>query len=157
MELIHKSLIDLRKLIYELRPEVLDQLGLVAALRSYIKSRLQTEDIKVQLSLNEMQNQLTPEVETILFRVVQEAINNIIRHSRATMVEIKMEIKDSMVIATVKDNGIGFNVEAKLTNMESFGLLGIRERVAIAGGSLSIESQVGHGSCLKVSIPLNGV
>jgi signal transduction histidine kinase len=152
-----RTLTDLRKLIYELRPEVLDQLGLVAALRSYIKSRLQTEDIKVQLNLNDMQNQLTLEVETILFRVVQEAINNILRHSRATIVEIEMEIEDSMVIATVKDNGIGFNVEAKLTNIESFGLLGIRERVAIVGGGLSIESKAGYGSCLKVSIPLNGV
>jgi len=151
-----RTLIDLRKLIYELRPEVLDQLGLVAALRSYIKSRLQSEDIEVQLNLNEMQNQLTPEVETILFRVVQEAINNIVRHSRATIVEIKMEIVDSVVVATVKDNGIGFNVGAKLANIESFGLLGIRERVAFVGGGLSIESKVGHGSCLKVSIPLNG-
>ena len=72
------------------------------------------------------------------------------------MVEIKIEIEDSRVITTVKDNGIGFNVEAKLTNIESFGLLGIRERVALAGGGLSTESEVGHGSCLKVSIPLNG-
>ncbi len=152
-----RSLIDLRKLIYELRPEVLDQLGLVAALRSYIRSRLQTEDIKVRLHLDEMQNQLSAEIETILFRVIQEAINNIIRHSRATMVEINMKIEDSMVLATVKDNGIGFNVEAKLTNTESFGLLGIRERVALVGGGLSIESQVGRGSCLKVSIPLSGV
>ena len=152
-----QTLTDLRKLIYELRPEVLDQLGLVAALRSYIKSRLQTEDIEVHLDLNEMQGKLTPEIEIVLFRVVQEAINNIIRHSRATAVEIKIVVEDSMIIATVKDNGIGFNVEAKLANIESFGLLGIRERVVFVGGGLSIESEVGRGTCIRVRIPLKGV
>lgn len=154
--LAEQTLTDLRKLIYELRPEVLDHLGLVAALRSYAKNRLQTENIEVQLHFLNIRDRLSPEVETTLFRIIQEAITNIIRHSRTTMVDITIEVEGSTASATIKDNGIGFDVETTLTDIKSFGLRGIRERATAVGGELKIESEVGHGTCLKVSIPLNG-
>ncbi len=152
-----QTLADLRKLIYDLRPEVLDQLGLVPALRSYIKSHLEAENIQVQLNFLGLKDRLSPQVEITLFRVIQEAITNIVRHSGALKVNIQVMAKNSVVTTTIEDNGRGFDVEAALQAPESWGLRGIRERVAIVGGKLSIESEVGKGTCLQFQIPLGGV
>ncbi len=155
--LAEQTLAELRKLIHELRPEVLDELGLVPALRSYIKSRLQAENIKAKLNLPELKDRLPPEVEITLFRVIQEAITNILRHSGASMVEVKLAIKNSTIIATVIDNGTGFDVEAAFEAPESWGLRGIRERVTVVGGELNMESKAGYGTRLEVKIPLGSV
>lgn len=153
--LAEQTLADLRRMIHELRPEVLDQLGLVPALRSYVKSRLEAEKIKVQLQLPQLDERLAPLVEITLFRVIQEAITNISRHSGASLVNIEVVMKDSTVIATIKDNGRGFDVEAAFKAPESWGLRGIRERVAVIGGELSIESSSEHGTRLQVRLPLD--
>jgi len=154
--LASRALVDLRKMIYDLRPEVLDQLGLVPALRSYVKSHLETKDIKAEFRFLGLKNRLSPQVEVTLFRVIQEAITNIIRHSGASMVNIQVEASKSGVTATVEDNGTGFDVESVLQATESWGLRGIRERVAILGGDLIIESGVQQGTRLQVQIPLKG-
>lgn len=153
--LAEQTLADLRRMIHELRPEVLDQLGLVPALRSYVKSRLEAEKIKVQLQLPQLDERLAPLVEITLFRVIQEAITNISRHSGASLVNIEVVMKDSTVIATIKDNGRGFDVEAAFKAPESWGLRGIRERVAVIGGELSIESSSEHGTRLQVRLPVD--
>ncbi len=155
--LAEQTLAELRKLIHELRPEVLDELGLVPALRSYIKSRLQAESIKFQLNLPQLKDRLPPEVEITLFRVIQEAITNILRHSGASMVEVELAMKGSTIIATVIDNGSGFDVQAAFEAPDSWGLQGIRERVTLVGGELSLESKAGYGTRLEVRIPLGGV
>ncbi len=155
--LVEQTLTELRKVIYELRPEVLDTLGLVPALRSYIKSRLQAKNIKVQLHFLELKDRLLPEVEITLFRVIQEAITNILRHSGASMVEVRLAIKNSTIIATVADNGTGFDVEAAFEAPDSWGLRGIRERLTVVGGELDIESKAGYGTRIEVRIPLGGV
>lgn len=146
----------LRKLIYELRPEVLDELGLVAAIRSYVKNRIQVENMKVNLTFRKLHERLPPAIETTLFRVIQEAITNITRHSHATVLDIEIEAKDSAIIGTIKDDGIGFDVEMALASGKSFGLRGMRERVVIVGGELEIESKVGQGTRLIIHLPLNG-
>lgn len=149
-----QTLEDLRKLIYDLRPEVLDQLGLVPALRSYVKSRLEAENIKTKLHFAGLGDRLSPQIETTLFRIVQEAITNIIRHSGASNVSIEVKRTDSQVSATIVDNGKGFDVEAALKATESWGLRGIRERVAVVGGELSVESGDGQGTRIMFQIPL---
>jgi signal transduction histidine kinase len=151
-----QTLSDLRKLINELRPEVLDQLGLVAALRSYIKTRLQTENTEVRTNFPNLRERLSPELETTLFRVIQEAITNIIRHSHATLVDIKIEVDHSTATASIEDNGIGFDADRALADITSIGLRGIRERVAIVGGELNIEAKSGYGTRLEIRLPLNG-
>jgi signal transduction histidine kinase len=153
--LAEQTLADLRRMIYELRPEVLDQLGLVPALRSYVKSRLEAENMKVQLHFPQLNDRLAPLVEITLFRVIQEATTNISRHSGASVVNIEVVMKDSTVIATIEDNGKGFDVEAAFKAPESWGLRGIRERVAVIGGELNIESQIEHGTRLQVRLPLD--
>jgi signal transduction histidine kinase len=152
-----QTLAELRKLIYDLRPEVLDQLGLVPALRSYIKRRLDTEKIKLQLNFSGVRERLSPQVETTLFRIIQEAVTNIVRHAEASVVKIEVAAKNSMVMAIIEDNGKGFDVEAAFESPESWGLRGMRERVTIVGGELSIKSRAGGGTRLKLQIPLENV
>ncbi len=148
------TLAELRKLINDLRPEVLDQLGLVPALRSYAKSRLDSENIKARLRFEGLEGRLNPQIETTLFRVIQEASTNIVRHSKATTVDIEIARSDSMVTTTIVDNGEGFDVEAAFNAPMSWGLRGIRERVAVVGGKLSIESAEGKGTRIEFTIPL---
>ena len=152
-----QALTDLRKLIYELRPEVLDQLGLVPALRSYVKNRLESENIEVRFSFDKLEDRLPTEVEVTLFRVIQEAVTNILRHSSASIVELQIVVKSSAVIASIRDNGQGFDVKSTLDNTESWGLRGIQERVAIARGTISISSTKGEGTFLQIKIPLGSM
>ncbi len=151
-----QTLAELRKLIYDLRPEVLDQLGLAPALRSYVKSRLEAKDIKVRFSFSGLEDRLPSRMEITLFRIIQEATTNIVRHSGASMVNIKVAATDSRVTATIEDDGEGFDVEAALQASESWGLRGIRERVGVVGGQLTIESEPGQGTRIRFQIPLEG-
>ena len=151
-----QTLAELRKLIDDLRPEVLDQLGLAPALRSYVKSHLEAKDIKVQLSLSGLKDRLPSRMEITLFRIIQEAITNVVRHSGASMVNIQVAVTNSLVTATIEDNGRGFDVEAALQASESWGLHGIRERVSVVGGQLSIESEPGQGTRIRFQIHLEG-
>jgi signal transduction histidine kinase len=152
--LTEQTLDELRKLIYDLRPEVLDQLGLIPALRSYAKSRLEAENIKTTFHFEGLKERLSPQVETTLFRIIQEAVTNIIRHASASNVSVDVVRKYSFVAATIIDDGKGFDVEAALEAPESWGLRGIRERVAVVGGDLSIESKPLQGTRIRFEIPL---
>ncbi|MEE9399596.1 MAG: histidine kinase [Dehalococcoidales bacterium] len=152
-----QTLAELRKLIYDLRPEVLDHLGLVPALRSYIKSRLEDKNIKVRLSVSGLKGRLPSRIEVTLFRIIQETTTNVIRHSSASTVNIQVAIINSLVTVTIEDDGKGFDVEAVLQASESWGLRGIRERIAVVGGQLNIESESGQGTRIQFKIPLEGV
>ncbi|MEE8412973.1 MAG: histidine kinase [Dehalococcoidales bacterium] len=151
-----QTLTELRKLIYDLRPEVLDQLGLAPALRSYVKSRLEATDIEVRFSFSGLEDRLPSRMELTLFRIIQEATTNVVRHSGASMVNIKVSATNSRVTATIEDDGSGFDVEAALQAPESWGLRGIRERVGAVGGQLSIKSKPGQGTRIRFQIPLEG-
>ena len=151
-----QTLAELRKLIYDLRPEVLDQLGLAPALRSYVKSRLEAQDIKVRLRLSGLEDRLPSRLEITLFRIIQESITNVVRHSGASVVNIQVAVTDSLVTATIEDDGQGFDVETALQASESWGLRGIRERVSLVNGQLSIESKPGQGTRIRFQIPLGG-
>jgi len=96
---------------------------------------------------------LTPEIETTLYRVVQEALTNVARHAQATRVSVVLEWRREVVLF-VEDNGAGFDTEAALASTERLGLRGMRERLALAGGTLVIESEPGKGTTLIVRIPL---
>ncbi len=149
-----QTLGELRKVIYDLRPEVLDQLGLVPAIRSYVKSHLEARNTKVSLSFQGIKGRLQQNTETTLFRVIQEAITNVIRYAEATSVKIHITVRNSVVIASVEDDGKGFDVEAAFKKAGSWGLRGLSERAATVGGKLSIESHPGEGTRVKFEIPL---
>lgn len=152
-----RTLEDMRRLILGLRPSVLDDLGLVAAIRAYAQDRLQASEVSVHLETSGIQRRLSPSVETALFRIFQEAVHNIARHAEARNAKIWLEVKDNKVVITVEDDGKGFDVDAifKSSKVQSLGLLGIRERVELLGGTFNIKSEVGRGTCLTVEIPLD--
>jgi signal transduction histidine kinase len=153
--LAEQALTEIRNLIHELRPEVLDQLGLVQAIRSYARSRLEVQGIQVRFSVIGLDERLSRRMEIALFRIVQEAITNIARHAGASLVNIELERRDSQVFVRVEDNGRGFEVPAALNyGSGTWGLKGIRERAIILGGEANIDSGTGKGTRLIAVIPL---
>ena len=152
--LTSQTLAELRKLIYDLRPEVLDQLGLAPALRSYVKGRLEANDIKVRFSFSGLEDRLPSRMEITVFRIVQEATTNVVRHSGSSNVNIKVAATNLEVTATIEDDGAGFDVEAAFQAPDSWGLRGIRERVGVVGGKLKIKSEPGKGTKIRFQIPL---
>lgn len=155
---IGDALDNLRRLIQDLRPDVLDQLGLLPAIRSLVSTRLTEQGIKTSVSFNgvEESEELPSAVQTVLFRVIQEAINNVLRHANATAVEVDLTRNDGHLSAVVVDNGSGFEVTDVLAQDDSWGLKGMKERVGMAGGELNIESGPGVGTRVSITIPVQG-
>jgi signal transduction histidine kinase len=146
---------QLRRLSHELRPTILDDLGLVPALQFLtdgISRRMQLS-IRIQSSL---QSRYDPNVETVLYRIVQEALTNVAKHAHAKNVEIQLTNVNKNLHCEVHDDGVGFDVPSVLSCKErrGLGLLGIRERLMAVGGTLQIDSRVGQGTELLVNIPV---
>jgi signal transduction histidine kinase len=153
-DLTERTILEMRRLIAALSPAVLEQLGLGAALRQLVNrfQRLQTCRVKLQLS---KMGVLPQQLEIISYRLVQECFNNIGKHSSATNVNISLASADGRLRLIVEDNGIGFNVQEALAKRESFGLSGMRERVALLGGEFYVESRMeGTKKGTKISIEL---
>ncbi len=154
-----RALTEMRQMILDLRPSALDDLGLVAAVQWYAKTRLEADGVRVNLKIDGSQRRLPATVETALFRIAQEALNNVLKHANARSANIFLRFADSSVAITVEDDGQGFDVSslaARKDLSQGLGLLGMRERAALLGGKASIESQPGRGSRVSVEIPLEG-
>ena len=125
-------------------------------MRWYIKRYAKRVDIKTEFKVNGLEDRLAPEVETTLYRVIQEALTNVARHAQAKKVRLHLQQKKSSVVALIQDDGQGFDV-AKILDREDLpggtGLLGIRERVTLLGGKFNVRSQPGQGTQLAVEIP----
>lgn len=157
-----RTLEEIRRLTYDLRPSILDDLGLVPAIRWYLKNRLATEGLQVNLEVApEAENvRLSEDKEITLFRVVQEALTNVRKHSRATEVTVRIWLSGGRLHAQVTDNGVGFDPEEALhadARGRGLGLMGMRERIGLVrGASLRIESAPGRGSRVEVEVPTDG-
>lgn len=152
-----RALTGMRQMILDLRPSALDDLGLVAAVQWYANTRLEQVGAKVHLNMDGSRRRLAASMETALFRIAQEAINNVAKHSSATTVNIGLRFTDSAVSLTVEDDGNGFDAMAVARDQNSgggLGLLGMKERAALLGGHAAIESQPGRGTRIAVDIPL---
>ena len=158
-ELAMRTLKDLRQTAYDLRPTMLDDLGLAPAIRWYARSRLEEAGVHVRLDIaNEAANRLPPQLETTLYRIAQEAITNIVRHAGATIVTIQLARENGQICLRIEDDGRGFDVAQtprQAVRLQHFGLLGMRERAELVGGTVTLSSQPGHGTCLEVSLPLD--
>src|SRR3989338_5321091 len=146
---------QLRSLAHELHPTILDDLGLLPAIQS-LAQRF-SKRTGMDIALDEVPKQRFPlRIETALYRIVQEALNNVTKHAQATTVRVQIQQEDGIVRCLVLDNGIGFDAPTVLsrTGAESLGLVGIRERVEILKGKLQIQSAPGQGTQLCVTIPL---
>jgi len=153
-EIVHQSLKEVRKIIYDLRPSALDDLGLIPALNRFIKTFKEDTGILVDFVILSEYNRLSPEIEITCFRVVQEALTNIKKHAEAKKVSIKFEFGNQFISIIIRDDGIGFD---KNLYEGGYGILGMKERVEILKGKFEISSFIGKGTQIYVSIPLRGV
>ncbi len=147
---------DLRAMIADLRPAQLDDLGLVPALRDMAEHIAARSGMRVEVNASEPRRRLRAQVETILYRLAQEALNNAARHSRATHVSITLRFTQSDVMLEIQDDGVGFSPEAIIKTQaprRAWGLLGMQERVMLVGGTLDIQSAPGKGTRLVAHIP----
>lgn len=150
---------EIHKLIYELRPTLLDDLGLVAATRWLADNNLGVAGVTVNLKTSGRERRLPPQLETTLFRVIQEATYNIAKHAYAKNADITLHFKKRAIMVHVRDDGEGFDVEEAISSKDrprGLGLLGMKERVKLTNGTLSIRSHPGGGGTeIDVEIPLN--
>jgi len=147
---------EIRKVIYELRPTLLDDLGLVAALEWYAENYLETASITVHLETEGSERRLPIRTETELFRIIQEAFTNIVRHANAESVSVSLQFGENSVAMYIEDDGKGFDIEEVMRSRHDergLGLLGMKERAELLGGLLSIQSQPGLGTKIDVEVP----
>ena len=156
IDVTEKTIIEIRRIIAALSPSVLEQLGLSAALRQLTHRFRRVFPARVKLSLLPRIKRLPRETEIITYRLVQECFNNIAKHSSATTVNIRLRSTDHSVELRVEDNGVGFRVEDALERRNSFGLLGMMERVALLGGAFDVQSLPGKGTRITVQLPIKG-
>jgi signal transduction histidine kinase len=151
-----RTLEDVHRLILDLRPSVLDDLGLFSAIRWYAERSLETRGISVRCEFGELDRRLPPELETALFRMCQEAMSNVARHAQASAVLVQVGVENGAIQIDIEDDGRGFDVEAaaRREGRRPWGLLGIRERAEILGGSARIDSAPGQGTRVQVRVPL---
>ncbi len=144
---------ELRRLSHDLRPTILDDLGLMAAL-DVLAERVSARTglwVKVE---GRREDRLAPAIETVLYRIVQEALNNVNKHAHASAVTIVVRREARRICCSVRDDGVGFDPGTARSTVKGIGLIGIRERLATLGGALSIEAAPGRGTELRVAIPL---
>lgn len=152
------TLEEIRGLIYDLRPTLLDDLGLAPALRWYSQNYSEKTGIKVSLLVKDLEERLPPPVETALYRIVQEALTNAVKHAQAREVVVRLGRADAGVTLAIQDDGEGFDVEQMKSSgngPRGLGLFGIGERVALLGGDFEIDSAPGHGTRLTVRLSLS--
>jgi two-component system sensor histidine kinase UhpB len=158
-ELASNALTELRRIVFGLRPSILDDLGLVPAMRWYARTNLERAGVHFEVLAPQAMPDLPAEISITLFRIAQEAINNILRHARASSVTLQIAVQAGDICLEVKDDGRGFNLqEASEDAVQShhLGLLGLRERAELLGGQVNLRSSPGQGTCLQVCLPLSG-
>jgi signal transduction histidine kinase len=147
---------EVGRIIRDLRPTLLDDLGLLEALEFHADTRLRPLGIQVTCETVGTDGRLPPELETALFRVAQEAMSNIVRHAQAENVSLTLEFRDEFVAVDIEDDGQGFDVDATFARRQDgapFGLMGMRERVDLLSGTLVVESRPGEGTSVRVRVP----
>lgn len=158
-KVMRDSLQEVRKIIYNLRPMALDDLGLLPTLERYVISFKEDTGIDVVLKTRGIGEITKPAISLTVFRIVQEALNNVLKHSKAKNASVLMERLDNKLSIILVDNGIGFDTKSiRMTNSDftgGFGLFSMRERVALLEGEIDIASEKGIGTKIKILIPLN--
>ncbi|MGN8647391.1 sensor histidine kinase [Gracilibacillus sp. HCP3S3_G5_1] len=149
--MIRESLYEVRRIIYDLRPMALDDLGLIPTIKKYI-STLEDQHPNIRFKYHSSNERLHSHYEVALFRLIQEAIQNAIKHAEAEQIIVQLEITKKEAIATITDNGKGFEQSEK--KEKSFGIIGMHERVEILGGDIKINSKIGTGTKISIVIPI---
>jgi GAF domain-containing protein len=155
-DLVQELLERVRALSLDLRPSILDDLGVLPALLGHIERYTSQTKIRVHLEHSGLDRRFAPETETGVYRIVQEALTNVARHGGVDEVTVRLWATDDVLGVQVEDHGTGFDPDTVLGNGRSGGLAGLRERAALLNGHLTVETQPGHGVRLTAEVPLNG-
>lgn len=152
-KMVRSALYEVRRIIYDLRPMALDDLGLVPTLRKYLQTTEEYHNnTKISFSNMGQDRRLPTKYEVALFRLIQESVQNALKHAQATHIQVKIEIRQDAVMVVVKDDGKGFDIHKKCP--ESFGIMGMQERVELLEGDLTIDSKIGSGTLVMIQVPL---
>lgn len=150
-----RTLEEVRKLAVDLRPSILDDLGLAAALQGHTDDLARRTQLAIDFRATGLDERLPDEVEVVVYRIVQEALTNVVKHANANRVEVVVCREDGRVSASVIDDGAGFNLESMRHSRErGLGLFGMQERVGLVGGSFQVTTQPGQGTGIVITIPL---
>jgi two-component system, NarL family, sensor histidine kinase DegS len=148
---------EARQVVYNLRPGQYDQLALISALSNYLKSYEQQYRIQTEFETSGKEPPLDPKTKVFVFRMVQEALNNVAKHAKATKVRVAVLLGKDRLDAVVSDNGVGFDVQAESQNPEKwdhFGVRGMMERARMLGGTVEWQSATGKGTTVNFHVPL---
>ncbi len=152
-----QTLTEVRRIMLELRPAILDDLGLIPAVRWYLHERVEREGIAAKLEANDLEDdRLDPEIETAVFRIIQESLTNIIKYAKANQAAVTIEREGNLLTVRIKDDGKGFDTKEateRAAGTGSLGLFGMEERAALLGGRLEITSG-DSGTIVQATIPL---
>jgi len=151
-ELTRTAMLEMRSLIFELRPAELETEGLGAALRKHVEVLQRLHDQQIELTVDG-DRRLPPEIERALLRIAQEALGNALRHGGARHVRLALDARDSRVLLRVEDDGHGFDPEEAATRSRRLGLTSMRERAEAIGGALAIDSAPGRGTTVEIEVP----
>jgi len=157
VDTVQHTLERVRQLSLSLRPSQLDDLGLAAALRSHLDRQARVAGLQAHFETEDAPQELAPDTETACFRVAQEAINNVLRHARARNLWVRLFSAGGRLAISVRDDGRGFDLESvreRSASGTSLGLIGMEERMALAGGSFELRSAPGQGTILLATFPL---
>ncbi|ATO49135.1 MULTISPECIES: sensor histidine kinase [Brevibacillus] len=153
-EIVRMSLADVRKIIFDLRPMALDDLGLIPTLQKYIQTFEDRSKLHIDLIVFGKEHTLESSFKAAAFRLVQECLNNVYKHAKANFVQIKVEFQLENMFIVVKDDGIGFNVSEVSKKGQSFGIMGMKERCQLLNGRIGITSNNKEGTRVVFQIPL---
>jgi signal transduction histidine kinase len=151
-ELVVATLQDVRRLAVELRPKALDDFGLVPALERLTQGFAEHTGIAVDLEAGSLTERLPPEVETAIYRIVQESLTNVVKHAQASRVSVFLTRNDGRIKAVIEDDGAGFDPATATGG--GIGLVGMRERIELLDGSLAVESSASSGTTIAVEVPV---
>ncbi|MEO8768439.1 MAG: PAS domain S-box protein [Ferruginibacter sp.] len=154
LKLIDETVKTVRRIATQLRPSILDDLGLISAMEWQSEEFEKRFKIKTSFVANTTTVEVESEIATGLFRIFQESLTNVLRHSKATEVKASLNSQDGLLILHIADNGIGFNA-VENENKKTLGLLGMKERTLIMGGTYEISSKPGNGTTVVISVPVN--
>lgn len=152
-EMIRQALSDVRRIIYDLRPMALDDLGLLPTVEKYLYRIEDRENIAISFLKNGEPLHLRPKMEAALFRLIQETVQNVCKHAKAQSIKVELDFREDVVFLAVEDDGKGF--DPKERRKESLGIVGMRERVELLEGEMSIESGARSGTVVMIQIPVH--
>ncbi|MET3697663.1 two-component system sensor histidine kinase DegS [Bacillus oleivorans] len=152
-QMVRSALYEVRKIIYDLRPMALDDLGLIPTLKKYVHTVEDYNKVKINFSFIGEEKRLPSKLEVALFRMIQESIQNAIKHAEASEITVKVEFRCGKVNASIRDNGKGFDINQHKSD-SSFGIMGMKERIELLEGNFSIDSKIGEGTHVLIQVPL---